>query len=234
MLRGVQVDVPGKRGVAVDPQAIFIPLFRDMPLFQERDFGTFVPIWAPETVASEAEGSVLTVPQLASLTRLPEQPAAWPFVGDNPLRKRDDRLFPGLRQALALFRKRGLTPEMLVQAISPWRGPLPTDVRQWPLTATDVLINEAALARPPESTDVFATQFLLWDHLLAGTFERARELLAQAFRVTGQSGSGRPAGLAAFDAAGSAGRCPLATGGGGRAPGGVHPHLPRAARPPGA
>jgi len=80
MVREVQVDVATGRVVSVQPQAVFIPLFREVPLLSEREFGVFVPTWTP-VVATD----ILAIDHLPPLLPSPEEGAALPFVIADPL-----------------------------------------------------------------------------------------------------------------------------------------------------
>ena len=178
MFRKVIVDVPLKRVVAIVPQAIFIPILRQVPLLQERDLGVFVPVWSPEHTRREGKKQVITIPQLAPITILSERSTAAPFLLENPIAPPPKaRIAPGLSRALALCKKSGLAPKTLVQAISPDRLSLPADLRKWPqATEEDLTIGEI-LDREQDSVDVLATQFLFWDNVLATLPENTDVLL---------------------------------------------------------
>ncbi len=185
MLRAVDVDVPNKRVVSVIPQAVFIPILRAAPLLQERDFGSFIPVQPPEMI----ESGDLDTPRMAALTEYPDNPTALPFLAGNPLQPDPQTLLtPGLNQAMKACKEGGIEPEMVVQCLSPGRELLPVDTGQWPLAAEYTLSEEEILARPRESIDVLATQFWLWDQVVAGQSDQADILLAHAYRALTEGG----------------------------------------------
>ena len=49
-LREVKIDVVQGRVAAVEPYSVFLPLFRQIDILRETDFGVFVPLWTPELV----------------------------------------------------------------------------------------------------------------------------------------------------------------------------------------
>jgi hypothetical protein len=140
MVREVQVDVATGRVVSVQPQAVFIPLFREVPLLSERELGVFVPTWTP-TVATD----VLAIDQLPAVFETPEQGGASPFVAADPLLPEADAV-----------------PQTLVQVVSPDR---PADLRKWvPAVARTATLDEV-LSASRDSLDVLSTRYLLWDHV---------------------------------------------------------------------
>lgn len=191
MFRSVQVDVPNGRVVAVIPQAVFIPILREVPLLEEREFGVFVPIWSPEKVKAEPQP-----PQAVGLPALPRvEPNALasgllPFLDRNPLQPQPDtRLATGLKRALEAVKAQGQEPEMVIQPTTNGHGMLPVDLSKWPFTAEMKLPTPEILARPEESIDVLATQFWVWERLAEGKFAEAEALLDKAFRVLTSGGT---------------------------------------------
>ena len=161
MVREVQVDVATGRVVSVQPQAVFIPLFRQVPLLSEREFGVFVPTWTP-AVATE----VLAIDHLPAVLQTPEQGAALPFVVADPLLPEPSaRIAPALSHALTLCREAGGVPQTLVQIVSPERPAWPADLRKWvPAVARTATLDEV-LTASRDSLDVVSTRYLLWDRV---------------------------------------------------------------------
>jgi site-specific DNA recombinase len=153
ILREARVDVAHGHVMGLVPDAAFIPMFREIPLLQERDFGTFVPVWS-----SEQAETVLSLPQLEPLTTLPEESYALPFVAVSPLSHSDDtRIAPALSHALTACRESGGHPLRLVQAISGEYHPIPADLRKRAGTRGETLPLDEVLRRPAESIDILAT-----------------------------------------------------------------------------
>jgi len=175
MLRDVRVDVALGRIVSLSPQAVFIPLFRQVPMLAEREFGVFVPIWPP-AVAAE----VLSIDPPCPIALPIDRGVALPFVIDDP-RAIDPavRIAPALSQALIKCCEVGLTPERVVQVASLDRPALPADLRKWPLAVADALPLDDILNRPTESVDVLATSLLFWDHVINTAVPRDSEQLIQ-------------------------------------------------------
>lgn len=185
ILQSVAVDVPGKRVVSVQPKAIFRPIFDEIPILQERENGFYVPVWSPET----ARELFPDIPQLPPVTAVSEQPAAWPFMDGNPLLSQgNERITPGLRQAMGICRAKGLEPQMLVQCLSPGRPPLRDDVRQWSPAVSAVLTKAEVLVGAEESLDVLATQFWIWDSLIGDSPEEPEALIAAAWDLLRNQG----------------------------------------------
>jgi len=189
MFRKVIVDVPLKRVVAVVPQAIFIPILRQVPLLQERDLGVFVPVWSPEHTQREGKNQVMTIPQLAPITILSERPTAAPFLLENPMAPPPKaRIAPGLSRALALCKKSGLAPKTLIQAISPDRTLLPADLRKWSQATEGAFPIGEIFDHEQNSVDVLATQFLFWDIVLDTSPENADVLLKRICTILRENG----------------------------------------------
>lgn len=185
ILQSVAVDVPGNRVVSVQPKAIFRPIFDEIPILQERENGFYVPVWSPKT----ARELFSDIPQLPPLVVVSEQPAAWPFMDENPLLpQKNERIAQGLRQAMGACRAQGLEPQMLVQCLSPGRPPLRDDVRQWSPAVSAVLSKAEVLVGAEKSLDVLATQFWIWDSLISVSPEEPEALIAAAWDLLRNQG----------------------------------------------
>ena len=162
MLRRVDVDVAQSRVTALYPQIAFIPIFREVPILREREFGVFVPLWPPELAAWQDDPGqrLFKTPPLSPVTALPEHRTAPPFLLENFLapsgKTRIDR---GISKALNLYRKSGGEPRTLVQIEHPSLPPLPMDARKWPALQTSLV---PAAALEPDTADVLVGQFHLW------------------------------------------------------------------------
>ena len=185
ILQSVAVDVPGNRVVSVQPKAIFRPIFDEIQILQERENGFYVPVWSPET----ARELFPDIPQIPPLVVVSEQPAAWPFIDENPLLpQKNERIAQGLRQAMGACRAQGLEPQMLVQCLSPGRPPLRDDVRQWSPAVSAVLSKAEVLGSAEKSLDVLATQFWIWDSLISVSPEEPEALIAAAWDLLRNQG----------------------------------------------
>ena len=80
-LKEVKVDVPQARVVTLEPYPIFVPLFRQLSLLREIDFGVFVPVWPPEFEVEREK--VTRLPKLQAAA-LPEEAPAWPMIMQIP------------------------------------------------------------------------------------------------------------------------------------------------------
>jgi hypothetical protein len=70
MLREVRVDVPNGRVTSIAPLAVFVPVFRKLPLLFEYDFGYFLPLWN-EVMLPSIEQLSATEEPLANSPTLP-------------------------------------------------------------------------------------------------------------------------------------------------------------------
>jgi hypothetical protein len=52
LLREVKVDVPNGRVTSISPLPVFIPIFRQIPILSELEFGEFIPVW-PESETAQ-------------------------------------------------------------------------------------------------------------------------------------------------------------------------------------
>lgn len=188
MLRQVEVDVPNGRVVSITPQAVFIPILRDVPLLAERDFGVFTPLW-PSKLDEQSGVNPLNVPVLPAVTTPAEHLAASPFLTDNLLDAEPGaRISPGISRALAMVKEAGQDPEMLIQVTAPGRGLLPADLRKWPLASANSLPLVEILRRPEESADVLVSQFLIGDRVLAASDPDQATFLVQMAGLLTQGG----------------------------------------------
>ncbi len=168
VMRDVRVDVVHGHVLGLHPDAAFIPIFREISLLQERDFGMFVPIWPPERA-----DDVLSIPRLEPLTGLPEQGYALPFMAVSPLTVEEgSRIAPPLSHALIKCREIGGKPRRLVQAVLPGRPSLPADVRRHAGASSEVLPLDEVLRCLPESIDVLATDQVMGIKLEEGSLEQ--------------------------------------------------------------
>ncbi|NUM44631.1 MAG: recombinase family protein [Anaerolineales bacterium] len=179
MLREVYVDVPEQRVVSVVPQAVFVPIFRQIPLLQERDFGVFAPVWSPEHVHRTGEENFLALPELPPLGEIPALPAATPFLLENPLTPTPvTRIAPGLSHALALARQNGADPRQVWQIVLPNQEPLPADLRKWPKAENQCFSLEDLLSTTGH-VEVLASQFLFWENALSASPHNPDELVTR-------------------------------------------------------
>ena len=157
IVREARLDVIHGHLLALHPDAVFIPIFREIPLLQERDFGMFAPVWPP--ALAEA---LLAIPRLEPLTVLPGQDYALPFMAVSPLAtEAGARIAPAVSHALTKCRESGGTPVRFVQAVASERPGLPADLRKRAGATGEALPLEEILCRPPESIDVLATDQIL-------------------------------------------------------------------------
>ncbi len=75
----IKVDVTTGRVVALIPQAVIIPILREVKLLEERELGVFVPVWnQPE------HGKLMTIPLIAPVIEVLELSPALPFLVSSP------------------------------------------------------------------------------------------------------------------------------------------------------
>ena len=179
MVRSVTVDVRTGRIVTLQPQAVFIPIWRASPLLVERDLGVFVPLWD-----AEAHASVRAIPSLPALTSL-TQAVALPFLDTLPLYTAEElRMAPGIRHALELCRRANPAAQTLVQAHAAQCPPLPADVRRWQGMKTHTVPLEQVWRADAATVDVLVTTLALWEGVtqtesfdLLEVIARGREVL---------------------------------------------------------
>ncbi len=146
MLRDARVDGAQGRLQLIYPTAPFVPLFRKIPLLAEREMGSFVPVWLPDTAEA------LTIPSLLPLTAAPEEPVALPFLPAWPWPANPSaRISPALSDVLR-GRRQGAHEGGAVVAVPRAGVPdLVVDPRKWPDVTLRRLTLPEALALPAGS-----------------------------------------------------------------------------------
>lgn len=134
VLKQVLVDVDQGRLAALEPAPVFIPLFRQIPLLRETDFGVFVPLWPPQQATTAGWGSHM--PPILQ-TPHPATGPAWPFLFSLPDDYTGKRITPALSQWLKTQRSSSQDPEPhspgpVVDLTQPNTPPLLADERKWP------------------------------------------------------------------------------------------------------
>jgi hypothetical protein len=172
MFREVHVDVTTGRIVSLIPQAVMLPLLREVGILEEREFGVFVPVWRPEL-----DSKIMAIPSIEPVIDVPIRPAAAPLLCSTlPAKEADIQISLSVNQALATYRSSGSYPEMVVQLTYPERAHLPVNLRKWPVAAVDEMGIRDLFNRPDESVDVLISQFTLWDNAVTGNYEPDRLL----------------------------------------------------------
>ncbi len=146
MLRDARVDVAQGRLQLIYPTAPFVPLFRKIPLLAEREMGSFVPVWLPDTAEA------LTIPSLPPLMAALEEPVALPFLPAWPWPANPSaRISPALSDVLR-GRRQGAHEGGAVVAVPRAGVPdLVVDPRKWPDVTLRRLTLPEALALPAGS-----------------------------------------------------------------------------------
>jgi hypothetical protein len=154
MLREVRVDVPNGRITSVAPLAVFVPIFRKLPMLFEYEFGYFIPLWNEVTLPS--------VEQLPAVEEPLKNSPTLPFFDINPLIPQTEiRNTPAIAEALKLFGKKENT--RVVQIIQDYATAFPMDFRKWHGTHGYTMTLDEFLAQPEASFDVVISQFVLWE-----------------------------------------------------------------------
>jgi site-specific DNA recombinase len=159
MLRDVQVDVAQGRVLFLRTTAPFIPLFRAIPLLQERDLGSFTPVW-PDEMAD-----VLPHSGLPPLTSLPEETAdlpflpTWPWVPDSSA-----RISPPLSAALKARRRAGYTGGLAISVSHPGVPSVILDARKWPDVSLGVKSLRQVLKQAKGSAAFISTPLAVQSH----------------------------------------------------------------------
>ncbi|HHS96678.1 MAG TPA: recombinase family protein [Chloroflexi bacterium] len=177
VLRRVQVDVVQDRVVLLEPLAPFIPLFRSIPLVEEREFGVFTPVWPLDADLP------LPCPRLSPLTELPGEPVQMPFLPLWPWEPDPEgRISPILSLVLKERRKEGREGGLVVSVPHVGVPPLKLDERKWSEVRLERLPLAEVLAREEGSVAFLATPL--------GVQSRSdREGLAErVFRLLEESG----------------------------------------------
>jgi site-specific DNA recombinase len=154
MLREVRVDVPNGRITSIAPLAVFVPIFRKLPMLFEYEFGYFLPLWN--------EVALPSVEQLPAAEELLANSPTLPFFDINPLVPQTEiRNTPAIAEALRLSGKK--VNAKIVQIIHDYATAFPMDLRKWHNAHDYTMTLEEFLAQPEESFDVVVSQFALWE-----------------------------------------------------------------------
>ncbi len=154
-LKEVKIDVPQARLVTLEPHPIFVPLFRQVPLLREIDFGVFVPVWPPE-LGTEREG-VDTLPPLDAVPA-PDAAPDWPLIMALPQSLSGVRSTPRLSTWLRKRRADAQPRGPIIALRHPGAPPLYCDDRFWNTAITEV---RSLAAVAPESAAFLWTPFAL-------------------------------------------------------------------------
>ena len=171
-LKEVKIDVPQARLVTLEPYPIFVPLFRQVELLREVDFGIFVPVWPPELGAEREKVTALpaweTPPE-------PETVPDWPCVPTLPRALHRAQSTPPFSRWLGQRRQDEQPLVPVVALAHPTAPPLQVDERYWDTTITRVrALDEVA----PESVAFLWTPFALQRTADRPAFiNQAREIL---------------------------------------------------------
>ncbi len=153
MLREVRVDVPNGRITSIAPLAVFVPIFRKLPMLFEYDFGSFLPLWSEVTLPS--------VEQLPAVGERFSDSPTLPFFDINPLVPQTEiRNTPAIAEALKLFGKKENIK--VAQIVDDYAAAFPMDLRKWNNARGYVMTLDEFLAQPEASFDVAISQFALW------------------------------------------------------------------------
>ncbi len=154
MLREVRVDVPNGHITSISPLAVFVPIFRKLPVLHESEFGRFVPLWE--------KPSTSTITQLPAVVDRMQPSPTLPFFDTSPLNSSESiRNSPGIAEALRL---RSHTDDLkVIQIIPEGQSLLPMDLRKWPRAKSYTFSLSQYLKQPKESFDVVISQFALWE-----------------------------------------------------------------------
>jgi DNA invertase Pin-like site-specific DNA recombinase len=159
MLREVKVDVPNGRITSISPLAVFLPIFREMPLLREQGFGEFIPLWQDHPGSAPNAQTILPAVQEPGDAALTD-----PFFEHNPLQPAEGaRNTPGIAEALRLARESTKRVDVdIAQLVLDGLPTLPMDLRKWPGVSGDLITEAGFQALPPASLDVLVTQFALY------------------------------------------------------------------------
>lgn len=127
-LRDIKVDMSQGRVTTIEPYPIFVPLFRQIPLLREVDFGIFVPLWSTE-LAEEMEW--LTVLEPMTLEELPKSAPDWPLVLTLPKSITGIRITPAVSDWLKAQRQAGKPLDHIIDLARPGVPRLKIDPRKW-------------------------------------------------------------------------------------------------------
>jgi hypothetical protein len=154
MLREVRVDVPNGRITSIAPLAVFVPIFRKLPMLFEYDFGYFLPLWNEVTLP--------TVEQLPAAEEPLVNYPTLPFFDANPLVPHTEiRNTPAIAEALKLFGEKENTK--VVQIVHDDATAFPMDFRKWHGAHGYSMTLDEFIEQPEGSFDVVVSQFALWE-----------------------------------------------------------------------
>jgi hypothetical protein len=162
----VKLDVITGRIVSLRPQPVFIPIFREVDLLDEREFGVFVPNWIPETDIQK----VIAIPQTEPFTSPTNSMEASPFISQLPIAGDDNaRMSPGISEALRKCKPSQDQPTWVTQICLPGQSPLPADLHKWQSAKDRIITLDDLSKSEPASTDVMVMRLGLWQNLLNST-----------------------------------------------------------------
>ncbi len=177
MLEEVRVDVVNSRPLWLKPHRPFVPLWRAIPILQERDMGVFTPVWPPALAGSLPYGVLPPITVLPDLA--PSLPflAAWPWPVDDR-----SRITEPLSSTLKERRKLGFGGGPCAEA--PWPGvPLQRlDTRKWPSASLETLDLDGLAALPSGWFSFITTPLALQGH------PQRDELPGRIYRLLAPSG----------------------------------------------
>lgn len=146
ILHEADVDVINNRLVWFKPRAPFVPLFRRIPILQERRLGQFTPIWPP------VFSPLLSYPALSPVTHIREDAPALPFLATWPWTVKEGvRITKPLSTVLKERRKLGYSGGRCVEAPHEGVPSQQLDTRKWPCTTLETLSLEQILTLPPDT-----------------------------------------------------------------------------------
>jgi hypothetical protein len=159
MVREVQANVPQSRLMLLSPTVPFIPLFRAIPLLQERDLGVFAPVWPTDMTSLPYPA----LPPLTDSTSIPPA-AVLPFLPTWPWRPDPKaRISPALSSALKERRKVDISGGHAVEIPHPAVPELRLDTRKWENVTLDRLTLER-VSLPEGSVAYLETPLMLQEH----------------------------------------------------------------------
>ena len=177
MLKEVHLDVVNSRLFWLKPQAPFIPLFRAVPMLQERELGVFTPVWPPE------QAGQLPYDLLPPLTYVPAEAPSLPFAGVWPWpAPLTARITEPLSSALKARRQQGYEGGRCVEVPHAGVPAQRLDLRKWPGVSLEALPLAEMEALPPGRLAFVTTPFLLQEHSLR------TDLPARIFGLLGTQG----------------------------------------------
>ena len=158
MLREVQVDVIQGRLLFLQPYAPFVSIFHSRPLLQERDVGSFAPVWPEELTTGQTLPTLTVLPDEDTLVSLPFLPT-WPWEP-----KPKTRISHPLGATLKARRKAGYEGGIAIAVPQPGVPPVILDTRKWPDVSLEELTLAQALERPDNSVIFLDTPLAVQRH----------------------------------------------------------------------